>query len=460
MVDTKTPTEIKQFEKKAHELLTEQNCPGISVAIIDGTETVFADGFGKRQLDPEAPATQNTVYGIGSATKPITATAVMTLVTDGKISLDDAVSSYVPYFEDVPGEPIQVRELLSHTSGMPSDDVATITIMDAILGDEFDDSLDGWAEFREHVNNSVDRRRLDEDRCLYYNSGYIVLSRLIEAVIGTPFAEYVETTLLEPLDMDRSTFDVTDRKDGTMTPYYEEDGEMHGTELPDDPLLEGPGGLQASVTDLAKFIVAWNQENIPIDDELATAMVEPVDAFRTFLDETQIGYGYGWMTRPFGDDVLIGHGGATGVSGGYLGYLKDRELGIALGCNAAPDTRPELLAIELLAEITGTGLETVLPKRAIEHKERRVTGEYAAYGGLQEATVTRGEAFLEVECSSPMGVESMRLMPTSSDPYDYTFRVAKRSGKRTTVEFFVGDETVEMLINRNLYERVGDVGGE
>jgi CubicO group peptidase (beta-lactamase class C family) len=460
MVEMATATDIERFEEKARELLTDQNCPGISVAVVDGTETVFADGFGERQLDPEAPATPDTLYGIGSSTKPITATAVMTLVDDGQLSLDDAVSSYVPYFEDAPGEPVRVHELLSHTSGMPSDDVATFTLMDAILGDEFNGSLDGWEEFREHVDGSVDRRRLDGDRCLYYNSGYVVLSRLVEAVSDTSFAEYVETNLLEPLGMDRSTFDVdvldSDDQDA-MTPYYERDGEMHGVGLPDDPLFEGPGGLQAPVTDLATFLAAWNDRDIPIDDALAAAMVEPVEPFRTFLDGTEIGYGYGWMTRPFGDDVLVGHGGGTGVSAGYLGFLEDRELGIALGCNADPATSPERLAIELLAATTGTEPETVLPKRAIERKERRVTGEYVAYGGLQEATVSRTDEFLEVEHSSPMGTESMRLMPTSAEPRDYTFRIAKRSGKRTTVEFFVEDDGVELLVHRNLYERVGDL---
>src|SRR6056297_2565930 len=149
MVATKaSTTDIERLEETAQELLTKQNCPGVSVAVVDGTETVFAGGFGKRQLDPEAPATQDTLYGIGSSTKPITATAVMTLVDDGELTLDDAVSSYVPYFEDAPGAPVTVRELLSHTSGMPSDDVATFTLMDAILDDECSDSLDGWEAFR------------------------------------------------------------------------------------------------------------------------------------------------------------------------------------------------------------------------------------------------------------------------------------------------------------------------
>jgi CubicO group peptidase (beta-lactamase class C family) len=187
-------TETERIEKRAEELLEEIGCPGMSIAITDGSETVFAAGYGNRQLDPKAPATADTLYGVGSATKPITATAVMTLVQDGQVSLDDDISSYVPYFEDVPGEPIQIRELLSHTSGMPSDDAAAMLLLESSHDDGVERSLDGWDDFKQHVAGSVDRRLIDEQRCLYYNTGYIVLSRLVEAVTGTPFDEYVEAT--------------------------------------------------------------------------------------------------------------------------------------------------------------------------------------------------------------------------------------------------------------------------
>jgi CubicO group peptidase (beta-lactamase class C family) len=331
--------------------------------------------------------------------------------------------------------------------------------MDEILGDEFDGSLEDWDTFREHVNGAADRRLLDGRRTLYYNAGYIVLSRLVEAVTGTSFAEYVASTILDPLGMARSTFDVgvLDDDNDVMTPYYERDDEMHSVGLPDTPLFEAPGGLQAPVTELTEFLGAWIEGDLPIANSRAGSMTDPVGTFRTFRDGTEIGYGYGWMTRPFGDDTLVGHGGGTGVSAGYLGFLEDRGLGIALGFNAQPGTSPETLAMELLAEATDTAVSKVLPKRAIEDKERRVTGEYAAYGELQAATVRRTDDFLEVEYSSPMGAESMRLTPMSPDPTDYTFRVAKRSAKDETVEFFVDDEGVETLVARNLFERVDDL---
>lgn len=449
--------DANQLETHAASLLREQDCPGISVAVVDSTETVFEAGYGNRQLEPVAPATPDTLYGIGSSTKPITATAVMTLVEAGEISVDDAVSSYVPYLDDAPGDPITIHELLSHTSGLPSDDTATLILMDEILGEEFNSPLDDWEAFRDYVNGAVDRRLLDQHRTMYYNAGYIILARLVETVTGMSFSEYMQSSVLNPLGMERSMFDVgvlkNDDRD-TMTPYYEKDGTMHGVSLPNTPLFEAPGGLQAPVTELAMFLSAWIEGDIPLNPDLTATMTEPVGTYETFRDGTEIGYGYGWMTRPFGDDRLVGHGGGTGVSAGYLGFLEDREVGIALGCNAQPDTSPEDLAIELLAEATETALSEVLPKQAITNKEQRITGEYTSYGGFQEATVRRSDEFLKLKHNSPMGAESMRLTPTSTDPTDYTFRVAKRSGKEETVEFFPNDESVKMLIGRNLFERV------
>lgn len=453
-----TATQRPQVKQQVSEQFEQLEIPGMSVAVVDGTETVFAAGFGERQLDPVRPATSETLYGIGSSTKPVTATAVLRLVDSGAIRLDDAVSSHVPYFEDAPGDQITVHELLSHTSGMPSDDVATLLILEE-LGIEPDISLDGWESFRSHVNNSVDRRRLDGDHCLYYNAGYIVLSRLVEAVTDTSFPEFVTERVFDPLGMDDATFDVgvlTDDSRDAMTPYLKREDTMQAASLPDSPLFAAPGGLQVSVTDLAKFLSAWTGGDLPVADALAAQMCEPVGTHSRRVDGTEQGYGYGWMTRPFGGDTLVGHAGGTGVSAGYLGFLRERGLGVAIGCNAQPSTSPETLAIELLAELTDTDPVAVLPGRAIQRRVDRITGEYESYREIQTASVRWTGDALEIEHRNPMGGDCIELSPVSLDPTDYRFRAIEGNGDEVTVEFSV-DDGVEFLIDRMLFERVGDL---
>lgn len=457
------PLSSERLEASVRDLFEEEQCPGASVAVIDGTETVLTAGFGDRQIDPQAPATPETLYGIGSSTKPITATAVMTLVEDGAISLTDPVSEHVPYFEDAPGEPILVEELLSHTSGMPSDDITAHILMEDVFDADLDRSVDGWDAFREYVEESVNRRLVGDDRCLYYNSGYIVLSRLIETVTGTAFPKYVETNVFDPLGMDRSTFDVSVLEDDSrdsMTPYYEESEELRATGFPDSPLFHGPGGVQTSVTDLAKFLTAWNRRDLPFDTALAEDMFDPIGTFRTLADGSEINYGYGWMTRPFGDDTLVGHGGGTGVSAGYLGFLKERGLGVAIGCNAQPDTTPETLAMKILATAMGVEPSTAVPSQTVEQRQKQLTGRYSAYGGLQDARVLWNGDYLRVEYNSPMGTETMRIIPASLGPTNCSFRKVTSSATQTDIEFFIEDEGIRLLIARNLFERVADLETE
>jgi CubicO group peptidase (beta-lactamase class C family) len=452
--------DAERIGKRAEALVEEAGCPGMSVAVVDGSETVLTAGYGNRRLDPAEPATPDTLYGIGSSTKPITATAVLTLVEDGRVSLDDAVSSYVPYYEDAPGAPIEVGELLSHTSGMPSDDAAAILLSGSVLDDELERSLDGWEELRAHVAGSVDRRLTDEQRCLYYNTGYMVLSRLVETVAGAPFDEYVAASVLGPLGMDRSTFDVgvLDDDRDAMTPYHGSGGEVHGVDYPDSPLLEAPGGLLAPVTDLAAFVGAWAAGDPPIAPGLAERATDPVGVMGRFRDGTELGYGLGWGIRPFGDDVLVGHSGGSGVSAGYLGFLERSGIGVAFGCNARPDLPEEVVAIELLAAATGTDPADLPPKRP--EPDEDVTGAYETYSGLRSATVTRTDGLLELETDGPTGTDSVYLTPLSTDPADHTYRVAKRGGLERTVEFFVEDDGVGMLVERDLYERVDDLRRE
>ena len=493
----------RAIETVIGERFDELETPGLSVAVVDGSATVLATAFGDRQLDPTAPASADTLWGIGSATKPITATAVMQLVEAGRVDLEDPVASHVPYLADAPGEPITVGELLTHTSGMPADDMATVLLLESAFGDGVDEtnagndedrpadgsesrtggatddetgsdldvSLGDWASFREYVAAAADRR-IDGEHCLYYNSGYVILGRLVETVTDTPFAEYVRASIFDPLGMDRSTFDTAvleDEDTDAMTAYYRDEDGFHAATLPDSPLFEPPGGLLAPVTDVARFLSACIEGSLPLDPELAERMREPVGTFRQLVDGRTLGYGHGWMSRPFDDDVLVEHAGGTGVSAGYLGFLEHRGLGVAIGCNAQPSPSPETLAVELLAELTGTDVEDVLPRRAIERTARTVTGEYESYPGIQRATVEWTGDRLEIEHRNPLGGDVVSLAPASLDPDEFVFRTSTGKGYDRTVEFVVDGESggsrddgttddaddVWFVLDRVRFDRVG-----
>lgn len=452
------PATIPAIEDRIEAWLDDHDPPGVGVAIVDGDETVYAAGFGHRRLDPGRPATAETLWGIGSATKPLTATAVACLLDCGALALEDPVAEYVPYFEQAPGEPITVGELLSHTSGLPSTGVAGVVLLDDVLDVDVGVRIDGWEDFREYVNGAADRRRTDERRVLYCNAGYSVLGRLVAAVTDQSFAAFVDRAVFEPLEMERATFDVgvlDETDEDVMTPYLAAEDGLRTASLPAGPGFEAPGGLLASVTDLGRFLRAAIDGGPHLDDALRERLYDPVGPFREFVGGVEQLYAYGWMRRPFGSDTLIGHGGGTGVSGGYVGFLRDRGLGVAVGVNGAAPT--EELAIELLATLLDRDLATVLPERAIERSVDGLEGRYESYSGIQSATVEWTGDRLEVAHENPLDADTYRLAPTSFDPSEPVFATVDGDGHRVVAEFLAAEDATELLMGRQLFRRVADL---
>nr|WP_255767734.1 serine hydrolase domain-containing protein [Haladaptatus halobius] len=263
-------------------------------------------GFGQRSVDTEKPATADTLYAVGSVAKSVTALATLVLDERNQLDIEDAVSEYVPYFEDAPGDPISIHQLLSHTSGMPRDDLPFIAT-----------EIDGWDDFRTFLDGTIDRRRTDYHQCIYYNSGYAVLARLVEVVTGMDFPSFVERTIFDSLGMSRSTYDssvIEEESADVMTPYFSENDGFTEATLAENPLLHGPGGLLSSVTELATFLQAHMGDNPSLNSVPLKRLRTPIGTLKRFIDGTERAYGYGWEIEPFDSDTLISHGGGTGRS--------------------------------------------------------------------------------------------------------------------------------------------------
>src|SRR5262249_50430053 len=103
----------------------EENIPGLAIGIVEDGQLVYSRGFGVMRVgDPSHPVTQETLFHMASITKPFVATALMQLVEQGKVDLDGPVTRYVPYFQlaDARYKTITVRQMVTHTSGMPDVD--------------------------------------------------------------------------------------------------------------------------------------------------------------------------------------------------------------------------------------------------------------------------------------------------------------------------------------------------
>lgn len=443
---------IDDIESLVTDWLDENDVPGASVTVVDEDGERYAGGFGARDIESNAPATPDTLYGMGSISKSLTALAVIKLVESGDLHVDDAVDEYVGHYEDAPGEPITIGELLSHTSGMPASPTGT-----------FDQALEGFpagiadrADLERFVRDSTEFRAVDDQRFFYYNTGYDVLGEVVEAVDGRPYASYVREEIFDPLGMERSTYDpdVLEDDADAMTGYRpgSDDEAPEASPFPLGDLNRPSGGLISSVRELARFLRA-----MMTDGTLAGKRVCPAAAVdrlqrgrairQTFLDGTDQAYGYGWIRQPLGSREVVGHGGSILVSTSYAGYLVDGSIGVVVACNSSAEPHTGELGKAMLALLSDQDVTTV-PAYALEEKCEAVTGTYEAFRGEYPITVEHEDGRLAVTIGGALGEEEFPAFPRSLDPDDHDFYTVTGAGARAPVEFDLDDEPADLYFQR------------
>lgn len=435
---------IEKIESFVTNWLAEDHIPGASLAIIDGSDTVYSEGFGAREIATNAPATPQTLYGVGSCSKSFTALGIMQLAAEDELALQDHVDDYLPHLSDTPGEPVTINELLTHSSGMPSD--GNLEVLIRRLTGVSDDGipLSSASDFRRHVQGSAGERRCDDEPFFYYNTGFTLLGLIIESISGDSYAEYVRDHILHPLNMDRSGFSqegfeaATDR----MTPYYEDEGETVPGELAFDQHLYAPGGLYSSVAELADYVAAMMNGGVYEGAELLAAedvakMFAPRSTRERLLDETPIHYGYGWRVQSYLDDRLVGHGGSMGTTTASMGFLEDAEIGVTIACNFAPEHHPTTALLGVLAILRDADPSRTVPQLALDSQAEPLPGSYDSYRGVMSAEVERDGADLTMTIDGFNADRTMVLHPTSLDPDQRIFEAITAEGERVRTEFDV-----------------------
>ncbi len=256
---------LDQLDRQAAANVSSKVYPGAVYLVAMNGATVHATTVGVSSLEQGAPMRQDTIFRLASMSKPITATAIMILVDEEKIRLDDPVSKYLPEFSHpkvgapAAGDqtalpeakrPITIREILTHTSGIEGDPAVTTAIVS---------TLDRRISLAERVRYYAQFPIAWEPGARFHYSalmGFDTLGRVVEVVSGQPFDRFLETRVLQPLGMKDTTFRLSpqqqerlvgiyDAKDGMFTPWP--------GALASYSYSSGAGGLFGTAGDYLRF---------------------------------------------------------------------------------------------------------------------------------------------------------------------------------------------------------------
>lgn len=397
----------------------EHHIPGMAIAVVLDGEVVLARGFGFADVENEIPATETTLFAVGSTTKAFTSALAAMLVDRGKMSWDDPVTRHLPYF-DLPvrgasdGEVPTIRDLLAHRTGFARMSllwagaaVPTRTVLQTAVGAEPVDDL----RARFHYNNVM----------------YLAAGEAIARAGRGSWAKQLDRRLFGPLGMnDANTSYDAARRDERMALGYdwiEDEGRFERRPMRDLASIAPAGAINAHVVDMAKWVRFQldrgrvGERRLVTEDALAETW-SPQIAIGDGVD-----YGLGWMLRTWEGRKVVEHGGNIDGFAAQVALLPEENLGFVLLANvSATPLAQASLPMVWEAFLGEPGADAVA-----EESLDRYVGEYVAdFGPFDDAifTVSLTDGVLAVDVPGQM---NYKLKPPGEDgrrPFQITDTVA------------------------------------
>ena len=318
--------------------------PGCAVGVSRNGQLVLERGYGMANVETGTPITPSTIFHAASIAKQFTAMAIMLLVRDGKLSLDDDVRKFVPELPDY-GTPIRVRHLLTHTSGLRDFFEMLILARGRFEEDRITD-----ADMMDIITRQKALNFQPGAEYLYSNTGYGLLQIIVKRVSGQSLREFAANRIFAPLGMSHTLFhdDYTTLVPGRASGYAPRGTGWRSSSPNYD--VYGATSLFTTVGDL----LTWsnNFENPRVGD---TAIVRQMSTSALLLNGDSTNYGYGLsLVNDRGARVQEHEGSDPGFRA-YFGRYPEYGVAIAVLCN----TR-SVNAVALGHEIAGIYLDTSL----------------------------------------------------------------------------------------------------
>ena len=334
------PTDPAELEAFLDELFAKQmeeyHVAGAAVSVVKDGKLFFAKGYGYADLEKGIPVDpEQTMFRVGSVGKLFTWTAVMQLVEQGKLDLDADINTYLDFrIPDTYPQPIALKHLMTHMSGFEEKWVGSV-VSDA----------DDRVPAREWLVSHMARRvRPPGDCAAYSNYNAMLAGYIVERVSGQPYDQYIQEHIFNPLGMAHSTAQLPippDLRTHASVGYTFVDGAF---QVPPDytaqPALVPSGGHLASVTDMARFMIAhlkngrYSDANIPEARILKDTTLQQMHTIQYTPDPRFLGIAYGFFDFSHNGQRTIGHEGYASPMHSLLLLLPDQDLGVFVNYNS------------------------------------------------------------------------------------------------------------------------------
>jgi D-alanyl-D-alanine carboxypeptidase len=313
--------------------LAESRAPSAAFAVIRGSDTLSYGAYGLADVDARRAPTASTIYEIGSITKQFTSAAIMRLVEQGRVRLDDDLSRYVPQFP-LQGKKVSIRQLLNHTSGIHSytsspgwaktwnDALSPDAIIKFVAADTFD-FAPGTA-YR------------------YNNTGYVLLGMVIEKASGQKYAKYLEGQFFKPLGLKQTSYCPSKTSDPAFALGYSKGPSGTRAQFLDLSHPFSAGALCSTVGDFVKWQRALDGGKV-----VSPASYALMSSADTLNDGRKINYGFGLVPGVFNGHKTISHTGGINGFATAATYVPDDSLSIVVFTNYDAES-PQTLVQNLL----------------------------------------------------------------------------------------------------------------
>lgn len=351
--------------------------PGGVVLVAHKDQILYQAAIGVSEING-AQLTEESIFRIASVTKQFTAVAILQLAEQGKLNLDDDITTYIPEF-DTRGDHISIKMLLNHTSG-----IRGYTSMP-----DFNPELEATDVTPDEIMDFFNNQELlykPGTLHSYSNSGYALLGIIIERVSNQSYAQYMDEHIFSKAGMSRA-FAGGDHNDTTGFASGHHNA-RNGYKPTDYISLTWPfsaGCIETTAADLH----AWTRA-LFAGKLISPESLQQAHTITTLPSGREIKYGYGWDILQIQGHPSVEHGGGIAGFSSYALYIPSKEMFVAILCNTQPGGLQEL-ATKLAAIAIGEPYDE-MEEVDIDPKElQRFTGTYADHTGAERHISIRDE---------------------------------------------------------------------